>query len=361
MLNGKKYVLGCIGMVFILLVCIAVFNLWQDPAGIFAGENPYKTMAKESCSGKKLVVSGNYDERLFTKNVIELGDNRYDVIVLGSSRIMDIGEQDFPDEIKVRNLGVSGAALEDDIAIWESYVTHMDALPKLVIVGIDPWLFNRHNGENRWKSLTEEYLAGMKRLGLKSDVQKDNERYRSLLSISYTKESWKKYRNPVKPLEVPLEIWNSQEESAEDKSLIYADGSRMGSRKSYREDAEAKARAYVRDKVYHLEKYKELDEGLRDIFSAWIKSMQKQGIKVIFFLPPYHPLVYDHLQQNIQYKNAFEAGAWAKDFAADQGIDIIGAYNPQEMGVGKDAFIDGMHMKRQYQSRYVMSFLKDKI
>lgn len=355
MLNGKKYVLSCIGVVFMLLSCIAGFNLWQDPAGIFLGENPYKTMARESCAGKKLVVSGNYDERLFTKSVIDLGNNHYDVIVLGSSRIMDIGEQDFSQDVKVRNLGVSGASLEDDIAIWESYVQKMNVSPKMVIVGIDPWLFNRHNGETRWKSLTDEYLAGMQRLGRTGVVSKDNERYRTLLSISYTRESWKKFCNPVET----LEVWNSQEDSAENKSLIYADGSRMGSRKSYREDADANARAYVKDKVYHLEEYEQLDEDLREDFSVWIKSIQRQGIKVIFFLPPYHPFVYDYLHKNVRYMNVFEAEEWVKNFANSNDIQVIGDYNPNVMDVGNSDFIDGMHMKRLSQNAYIKRFLKN--
>ncbi len=343
MLNEKRYVCLCIGVVAFVMSCIAGFNYWQDPAEIFVGERRYMPMTKELHAGKSLVVASNYNERLFRKCVIATGSNDYDVVILGSSRIMTIGEDCLPNAGRLINLGVSGGVLEDDMALWHCYQKNMKDKPKMIIIGIDPWLLNRHNEEIRWqKHLTDDYVAAAHELGFSRKVKANNEGYAQLVSKKYTQESWKKWRNKIQP----LEVWTQAENSDEKRTLIYPDGSLEYGRSVYKADSDAAARKYIEGKVYHIENYKVLDAEKQLEVSAFVKSLQGQDIQVAFFFPPYHPIVYNHLLQTEQYKCVFQAEEWFRNYARENSIKVIGSYNPVDMGLDGTTFFDGMHLKR---------------
>lgn len=343
MLREKKYVYICTGIVIFILTCIAAFNYWQDPADIFTGKHRYEEVVKEQCRGKTLVVASNYNERLFRKCVIVNGNNDYDVVVLGSSRVMTIGEENWDNNLKVINLGVSGGVLEDDMALWHCYIEKMSVTPKMVIIGVDPWLLNRHNGETRWqKNLANDYMIAASSLGFSRQIPQNNEGYGQLLSKKYTKESWRKWREDVQP----LAIWTRDEKSDEKKSLLFPDGSLEYGRSVYQKDSDDEACKYIKDKVYHIEDYKELDVELQAEFIAFVQSIQQMGIEVVLFFPPYHPIVYNHINRSEKYKCVLQAEKWFMKFARDNEIKVIGNYNSIEMGLDGTAFFDGMHLKR---------------
>ena len=355
MVNDKKYVLSCVGISLAIIVFVALFNYWQDPAGIFGNDATYNKMAKANCEGKSLVMSGNFNERLFVKNIICDGNNDYDVIVLGSSRAMGIGEEGMPNNLRLRNLAVSGAVQEDDIAIWYSYSQKMAKLPKIIIIGADPWLFNANNGETRWKNaFTLEYAEGMRSLGIDCTIDNDYTQFNSLISIQYTRESLKKLLKK----DQTLAIWESQEKNDEEKNIKYGDGSIAYSRKMYRDDANELARNYIKNKIYHIEEYYALAKNETESFSAFIKSMQSKGVRIVLFLPPYHPIVYNYLCKDEKYKCVFESEKWYRDFAAANGITVVGGNNPASMGLTEKDFLDGMHTKREPVNEYLKMALK---
>lgn len=340
----KRYVFECIGIVITLIFCIIIFNYWQDSADIFSNEKIYRSEAIASCSGESLIVSGNYNERLFIKSVLKYGINDYDVLVFGSSRAMFIGEKEMPVKLHLRNLAVSGGSLYDDIAIWHAYVENEKKTPQMVVIGVDPWIFNHNNGETRWKeTLFDEYAAAMKNWGLTQQEKRNFDIYKSLLSISYTRESIKKLFTDMQP----LAVLENQESVTDGKQIMYADGSHEYSKSDeYGTGSEEKAKKYIGGKVYQLEEYDVLDDKLKNDFSVFIKNIQDRGIKVVFFLPPYHPIVYEYLSREAKYRKVLEAEQWFKDYARENGIVVVGSYDPKAIGLDGDAFIDGMHMKR---------------
>ncbi|WP_462332126.1 hypothetical protein, partial [Schwartzia sp. (in: firmicutes)] len=60
-----------------------------------------------------------------------------------------------------------------------------------------------------------------------------------------------------------------------------------------------------------------------------------------------------------KYSNVFAAERWYRNFAAANGIVIIGGYNPSSIGLDNKAFFDGMHMRRGAQSEYVQKALTE--
>lgn len=57
---------------------------------------------------------------------------------------------------KTLNLSVSGATIEDQIAITEMALEKFN--PRTIYLAADPWLFNAVNGQKRWRSIKSEYF-----------------------------------------------------------------------------------------------------------------------------------------------------------------------------------------------------------
>ena len=102
------------------------------------------------------------DERIFTKERIIYENNNPQVLVVGSSRIMQLGENEL--KKNTLNLSVSGASIEDNIAIIEMALEKFN--PEIIYLGADPWLFNVNNNQNRWKSLKSEYYRSISNIDL---------------------------------------------------------------------------------------------------------------------------------------------------------------------------------------------------
>ncbi|MBL0209054.1 MAG: hypothetical protein IPP84_14250 [Propionivibrio sp.] len=105
-------------------------------------------------------------------------------LVIGSSRSMQIGADVM--QASVLNLSVSGASIEDYVAILD-LARNLPA--KTIILGVDPWVFNTNSGQSGWKSLAIEYFQGFDRLtkgrqnaSLSQQIEDDNA-WRKLVQI----------------------------------------------------------------------------------------------------------------------------------------------------------------------------------
>jgi len=81
------------------------------------------------------------------------------------------------------------------------------------------------------------------------------------------------------------------------------------------------------------------------LLTAFIDYLQHKNIEVIFFISPYHPLVYNHFQNAKEYKIIIETEKFYTQLAKDKNIKIVGTYNPAKLGLSNSAFYDGPHCK----------------
>lgn len=131
-------------------------NYWGDGGHLF-NDRYEKKIAALVLSGHYVTNISNYDERSVVKEFAKNCKTHYDVLIIGSSRTLIINSANFQN-LKVFNSSVSGASVEDLVAIYQMYKTQK-MLPKKILFGIDPWLFNKNNGQNRWLPLKKEYLS----------------------------------------------------------------------------------------------------------------------------------------------------------------------------------------------------------
>lgn len=362
-MNFKRFFYLFLAMEFLGLSIVAGVCYTVDPANIFHSDSYIEGVGNILLQGKNVANVTNYDERLLQKYLIENRKNSVDVLVLGSSRSMMISKDLFPGKSFI-NHSVSGATLEDDVALLFA-LKEQQNLPKIVVLGLDPWLFNKYNGLNRWKSLENEYRKALRILGLDNSMVRNIifewgykvEKYKQLIALAYLKESLRCMRTDKVEREKNYFVTS---EVKLPEMILFPDGTRCYAenfRELEQEKIDKKAIAYVAKTVYALEKYDELDSDLIELFNKIVNYLIDNNVEVVFWLPPYHPIAYDGIQNKVEYKSVLWAEQYFRDFAKVKNIRIVGAYNPAVCGLSNKDFYDGMHMRREC----VYEYLKGKI
>lgn len=350
----KRYDSLVIGSVLCLLLAIASFTYRIDPGNIFRNVL-LETCGKLLLEGHDVAITQNYDERLLQKYLIEHDANNYDVLVFGSSRTMDIGKRLFPQRT-VKNYSVSGASIEDDIALYFLY-ERLHGTPQKVIIGGDAWLLNANSGQNRWKSLVKEYKYGKERMEKNGRIGVDTksfdlEKYEQLISWPYLNESINKFKKEGLSNAKHGYCLADDKVTVDKKAgVICPDGTHIPSFEEQTRDAEQLARQYISKVVYSLEKYEELDNTLQASVKEFFWYLKAQDIEIVLYLTPYHPVVYPFLIQNEKYYNVVKAEEFFRDVAKEYGLKVAGSYDPDQCGLSNADFLDGMHLRRESVER----------
>lgn len=334
----KKIIFETVKFIFPVFILLILVNYFGDAARLFHHDYEIK-MADILLSGKNVTNVDNYDERLFQKEIVLNKGVNPDVVVIGSSRAMFINSSFFSNS-KFFNNSVSGASMQDIIAIYQLYKQN-NKLPKKIIVGVDPWIFkdDKNITIGRWQSIKEYYNSFH---GLKTDKSPSLYKYKELYSISYFQSSFKLIPklflsgyNPT-PSEKKYNYLNTK---LIDGSLTYGEVIRNASES----EIETKMKRYVSGDVYQIEEMKEISKNKYYEFEQLINDLKMNNVEVEFFLAPYPPLVYDVLEE--KYKVVLNVEKKINDFAVLHNIKLYGSFNPYSLGLDKTFFYDGMHCK----------------
>ncbi len=335
-----------------LIFLIIGINYYVDPAFLFSNNDYEYKISKLLAEGNNVANISNYDERLLQKFYIQLIDKAPDIIVLGSSRSMQIRTELFPRK-SLFNHSVSGASLEDIIAIYSMYIEKNTPLPKTVIIGLDPWLLNINNNQGRWKAIKRSYykLANSLNIKLDSSIPIHANKYLQLVSLSYFQESLKTvYKNIFTKGKKRGNYFKvNTDKMIPNETMKRSDGSFLYDKKLRSvttKEVEKSALKYINEKrIYSLEKFTKLNHNKKINLSKLILFILKKDSNIIFFLPPYHPTVYNYLDKSEKYKIINEAEAYFIRLAKKHKIPILGSYNPNKLNLTKRNFYDGMHPK----------------
>lgn len=329
---------------------MVLVSFLSDPAGLY--HDVAGPLAEEWARTGRVRIHGNLDERLLQVEILKRAPSSVDGLILGSSRSLQVKREWFPGRTTL-NLSVSGASLEDDLALFEA-ARERGIKPALVVLCADPWLMNRNSGQDRWKSVEPQYLRAIRRLGLKEPKPQDpqgEKLYKAgqLLSPSYFQESlkslWNLRKGPTK-----AELFTR---------VVLADGSTEYPEEytSKRvEDVRAVADRFVAKKsVYALENFHELDADALLRFETFIKSLRAGGTEVLLILPPYHPRAYAAFSTTGPYARVPEVERWFRTLAEREGVRVVGSYDPSAVGFTEADFLDGMHARESALTRLFTS------
>lgn len=325
-------------LTYILSILLIIFsvNFVSDPASLFSGFA--MEIAKYISNGFNVTGIQNIDERILQKNIIENIIFTPEIIILGSSRIMQVGQSYYG--TKSFNNGVSGASIEDIIAIYQIYKEN-DTVVKKIVIGIDPWLFNENNGQSRWLSIKQDYdsFYGKNTNNFIKNIP--ILKYAQLFSPSYFQASIKSLLKTINNKVIPTgDKYNRTLTRLTDGTITYG--------LEYRTRSETEinnaAIEYINGNIYSIENFKEISETIRNDFEIFIKKILKEGVEIEFLLMPYHPIVWKHIDENRKYEKVKEVESFIYDCASKNNIKIIGSYDPEPFRLTSSDFYDGMHL-----------------
>jgi peptidoglycan/LPS O-acetylase OafA/YrhL len=273
------------------------------------------------------VYTSNINERKFIKLRIEYEQNNPNIIVLGSSRIMQLGNNIA--DSKVLNLAVSGASLEDDIAIW--HLVSKKFNPDIVLVSADPWLFNANSGQQRWEALSSDYEAALSKL----DPQVKSAKH-LLPTKLWGNDFFSEIYNDVNISQIAAK---DDHPSLLDK--IRQDGSHVYNLSYANQSLSEVERGVSAFLSYAMSEYSDSQQA-HDLFEKFILSISERH-NVVIVLVPYHPKLYELMKNKdekfLNIEDAF------RDISSKLNVKIIGSYDPAKFGCNEGDFFDGMHPK----------------
>lgn len=283
-------------------------------------------LAKKLSAANAVYVS-NMDERKFIKFRIHFENVNKNIVVVGSSRVMQIGEHNYPD--KIINLSVSGSSIEDDIAIADMASKKFN--PSTIFIGVDPWLFNSKSGQERWRALNDEYVAAVSSLDA------------GRISISNSPESNKhpifvtvgsKFYNFINH-----QNYDAINDIPETRDKIRSDGSRVYNTAYANKTKNEIAAGFADLLSYAMTDYNYSKEH-EELFGRFVDAYSKR-FNVVLILTPYHPDLFELMKVNRPIYLQIES--YFRNFSKIHGVKIIGSYNPKSVGCDSTDFYDGMH------------------
>jgi hypothetical protein len=356
-------------LIFSPLIIVVMFtNYFVDPGGLFKVSRE-EGIAKIFAKGLNVANASNYDERLLQKHYIAADKNPKRIIVLGSSRAMQIDMGNLGSNVFF-NHSVSGATIEDFFSICEMYEKR-NKLPDTLILSLDPWLLNKNNDQVRWQSLRKDALAFMNRMG-EGEKRVDEffywydcliydiERKWNLFSLSYFQIA---IRYLVRHMPELIETWkmkkdyyatkldNFDPKNRLDASIRISNGTIARGEKDISQ-MRGDVKAYAsQNPVYSLGEFYELDKTNQRNFEQFIEYLQKKNTMIIFFLPPYHPFVYAYLINSTQYQIIGQVETYFRTIGTKKHITVIGSYDPGWCSLTEEDFYDGMHITREAMAK----------
>jgi hypothetical protein len=339
MWSWRKWLCITAGLLVIEILFVSVFNYTTDSLGLFH-EDGILNASRDLNNGKMIAGLVNSDDRMLQKMIIENRKDKIDVIALGSSRTMQLRKAFLNDPVdkKFFNHSMNTCLLGDYIAIIGIYEAK-GYLPKKMIFGIDPWIFNKNADKLEPRSIGYYYKVMRQKIeGIKKDKKIPNEiinaKYIQLVNLEYTMENIRYLRRPDK------KYYYIVKSADIDDYIIDTDGSRYYPFK-IRNSAEVSGNIKAESAAHSLEEFQSISN--QDLFEKFMKYLVLNHVEVIIFLTPYHPDAYRALMNHPQYRIVDDVEAYLREFASRNHIALIGSYNPEKYRFQAKDFFDPIH------------------
>jgi hypothetical protein len=327
------------------------------------GRQEGRLRAASATFGPGQVVLGyrNMDERRFQRVRLEsIPPPR--IVAFGSSRVMEVstalagvpGGQFY-------NAGMSSATVEDYIALW-SILERGGKRPETAWFSVDAWVFNEAKEEVRWLAWADEVRGFLARAGAGSGAGGPVPealffwyRAKELLSWTVLATSAEDLRRIVQgrrrrgiEVQQALEGAVILEGALGDRRGLRADGS-IVYEAEYRRLSIAQTREeairYVANGRTGLEGFREDAERAARLELLWAR-MHAAGVRVVAWLPPYHPEAWRLIQADPARAAALaQARRMLADAAARTGARFADFSEPASLGCGEADFYDAIHAR----------------
>ena len=353
----SKYLKLIAGLCSFSLIAIAAINYTANPSKIYP-PLPFSD-SHNRLSPKQFItqlVQSDHGISFFNyawnerdlKHALALHPTTAQCAVIGSSRVMQISsirkERSLSDICpSLINLGVSGASLEDFLALSETILRN-EKPPKVIVFGIDPSNFN-FNRTSKWTRYKQNFF-NMK-FKLEGEYTEDNSSFtiallRNLINREYFLRSLKlilsERTQPIK------NVQEFDHQVGLDNPVLLPDGSLIYSAESILSDEVYNNLQFNNGETFGIRGSQWVNEKAVELFIRLVNHLQQQKFKIILILTPFHPVAWNIAEQSgITEINVVESKV--HEIARLTGVQVIGSYNPIHIGCTADDFFNGAHPK----------------
>ncbi len=333
-------------LAFIGVITVATINYTVDPAGIYhePDDARYKFVSQMVASENGLLVkNGTWNERDISITLAEY-PAEVSCYVIGSSHLMQIGSSRQNKSLvnncpKLINLGVSGASIEDYVAL-SGAISRSKNKPKTIVFGIDPWSLNL-NRDTRWIRYKDEYTSMLEKI---QNTDNNHQQEHSLVSNLINREYLIRSINSISTNSITTEkeiiAPDFDQSIGIENQVRLPDGSMVYS-KEFILNAESERITGINN--YKIKKDHWFDDRSIQLFIQLAIHLQKK-YNIIFIMTPYHPAVWKREKQPVVTAMKIVENK-VREIAKSLNVEVLGSYNPDKIGCASDEFFDAMHPK----------------
>ena len=341
-----------------LLALLVHVNYSIDCQGYFLGDVDLRGIADMILDGKDIVgfdrILSRQREVLDTL-IANMGDDAVpETIALGSSRAMQLSEEIVGTSFY--NSSLSGADFYEVLCEFYLY-DRRGRLPKNVIVGVDPWIFNLDIDAQSKRAdpmLYAEFVSERLGIPIPYEAEDPAQNWQFLFDLSYFQGNLDSLKSETVTEGEVQAVPDGVDPYTLDAEIRRPDGSILYSL-SYRNRPQEEIDAdilYQTGGMSFLANYPEPDAERLAIFEAWLRYMQEKGINVFFFLAPYPPAEYDAaLERAEEYGGFFGAEEAVRALGRKYNIPVYGSYDPYAIPAESTDFYDGLHPRAECVAR----------
>ena len=337
-------------LLFLLPFFLALFltNWFVDPAHMRAPDAYEKGIAKMLTQGKAVTNVVNDDASAILEYSIRGQKSAPDVLLLGTSKSKGIGSDFFPGQTFF-NAALSGSGLDDLLVVYDMYEKR-GYIPREVIIEVNPWLLMGGRTsqvprfEARGAQLELSLLRGQPLNGPARPGRDRPNTYLKMITPDYFQSSSLALINTL----FRGNDGSFREYHAGDTpsgTTYFPDGSilvpphmtaNLGT-----EQPEAYALKYGWDPPGGIPR--QIDPYQRKVLEVFVGHLLDSGVKVTFYIPPYHPTSY-RLMMASPNRFVVDIQQYFIELAETHGIKIIGSFNPADIGITGADFYDPTHI-----------------
>jgi hypothetical protein len=304
------------------------------------------------------IVSGpeNVNLRLLKKRWIERLPFSPEVLVLGSSRTLGVGQKSFQGQ-SFFNASVTNCTFQDMLAFLKLFTEKpTKQLPQTIVICADQWLFGNSFTEKQWLVNRKEAIEMAKIVGF-SDWKKfqskwelDKEWITELFSVRYMVRSISSF-GKVEQFKICESINNK-------RMMFLPDGSRLISESITHfpeQEAAVKAKNYFLSS--NDERFVALNQFQCQLFEAMISYLAADKSRnVVIYIPSYHPEIYDMIRKSEETSGTLKTETFILGLANYHHIKVIGATNPGDMQLKASDFYDAVHLKPEVLNKIINEY-----
>lgn len=319
-------------------IVVSVVNYFVDPANIFSGGVFEKEIASILAKGHNVDNVSNYNERILQREALSKSRNA-DIIILGSSRIMEASSDLFPGQV-IQNCGVSHCNINDLIA-FTGLMDSLHIIPHKLIIELDIATVAA-KGTSEWESLIDFHRYAMKNLLHQPfDYPYENPfltQVINLLSLNYFHESFAYLLKGAK--QGYVDVFKAKPLS----SGRFSDGSISYPFEYTHPDTFKIATDAKQDGLRNG--MPELSESKLNLMKSILVRLLQSGTKIELVMMPYQ-VDYFNAVNSKSKKILYRVEARFIEMAADLSIPIFGSLDPYTLHLSNVDFYDRWHCNKE--------------